>query len=171
MADENNEVQAAETPARAPVDFNTAKMIIAGVVLIVVMAATSFGVAMFAIKSVPKGDVAKGDGASKAKSESIGTTFDAGEFITNLASEGGRSFIKVKIVLAFLDPKVQEELTNKTPEVQHTINSTLRQQTPEALSEPKGMEKLAGTLKKNINALLVKGNVTNVYFTSFVVQQ
>ncbi len=169
MADESTEVQVVETPA--PKNTQTIKLIIAGIAVIILMAGISFAVAMFAAKSFSRVEPAKSDGSGKAKSETIGTTYDAGEFITNLASEGGKAFIKVKIVFAFQDPKVQDEITNKLPEIQHTINTVLRQQSPQTLAEPKAMEKLAELLKKNINTLLVKGNVTSVYFTSFVVQE
>lgn len=168
MADEITEVQTAEKPS-AP-NTGMIKLIIAGIAVIILAAGISFAVAMFAAKSVSHDEPAKGDGYGKVKSESLGTTYDAGEFITNLASESGNRFIKVKIVFAFQDAKMQEEIANKAPEIQHTINSTLRQQTPESLAEPKAMEKLADLLKKNINALLVKGNINSVYFTSFVVQ-
>lgn len=125
---------------------------------------------MFAAKSFSHTEVQKGDGYGKVKSESLGTTYDAGEYITNLASEDGNRFVKLKVVFAFQDTNVQTELTNKLPELQHTINSTLRQQSPASLSKPNAMEKLATLIKKNVNALLINGNVTDVYFTEFVVQ-
>lgn len=165
MAEENTEVQEVEKSPNA----GLIKLIIVGVVVVILAAGISFAVAMFAAKTFSHDDSGKA-GTVTAKSDSLGTTFDAGEFITNLANEGGSRFIKVKVVLAFPDPKMQDELTNKLPEIQHTVNSTLRQQTVESLSAPKAMEKLADLLKKNINNLLVKGNVTSVYFTSFVVQ-
>lgn len=166
MADENTEVQVAEKPSNA----GTVKLIIAGVVVIILAAGMSFAVAMYAAKTFSSVEAPKGDGYGKVKSETIGTTFDAGEFITNLSNEGGNRFLRVRIVLAFPDIKVQEELSNKLPQIQHTINSTLRQQSAESLGEPKAMEKLAELLKKNVNALLIKGNITNVYFTTFQVQ-
>lgn len=167
MADENTEVQAAGSKTAA--GAGTIKLIIAGIVVIILAAGISFAVAMFAATSVSHGEAPKGDGSGKVKSESLGTTYDVGEFITNLATENTR-FIKVRIVFAFQGTKVKEEIDNKAPEIQHTINSILRQQTSETLSELKAMEKLAELLKKNVNALLVKGNITNVYFTTFVIQ-
>ena len=167
MAEEANEVQAAETPAKSS---GTLKLIIAGVVIIILCAGISFGVAMFAFKSIVKEEPAKGDGYGKVKSETLGTTFDAGEYITNLANEGGGRFIEVKIVLAFPEPKMAEEITNKLPEIQHNINIVLRAQKAEDLAKPKAMEKLADALKNSINSLLLKGNISSVYFTSFVVQ-
>jgi len=167
MAEEANELQAVETK---PKSFGTLKLVIAGVVILVLAVGISFGVAMFAFKSIAKEEPAKGDGYGQVKSESLGFTFDAGEYITNLANEGTSRFIKVKIVLAFPSAEMAEEIENKTPEIQHTINIALRAQKAEDLAKPKAMEKLADTLKNNINKLLLKGNISSVYFTSFVVQ-
>jgi len=138
--------------------------------MVVLAAGMSFAGSMYAAKTFSKTEPPKGDGFGKVKSETLGTTYDAGEFITNLGDEGGNRYIKVKIILAFQDAKVQEEISNKLPQVQHAINSTLRQQNASSLSEPKAMEHLADLIKKNINVLLIKGNVNSVYFTSFVVQ-
>ena len=169
MADENTEVQEGEAPKSS--SGGTMKLIIAGVAVIILAAGIAFGVAMLVLKSVPVGGTApKGETGGKAKSESLGTTFDAGEFITNLAAEGGNRFVKVNIVFSFQDTKVQEEIDNKLPGIKNAIISILRQQTPDSLAEPKGMDKLADSLKKSVNALLVKGNITNVYFTTFQVQ-
>ncbi len=168
MAGDNPEIQGTNTTASSKA--GTIKLIIMGIVVIILAAGISFAVAMYAAKSFSAGGAPKGEGYGKAKSETLGTTYDIGEFVTNLSAEGGNRFIKVKIVLAFQDSKVQEELINKLPQVQHTINSTLRQQTPESLSEPKAMEKLADLLRKNINSLLIKGNINSVYFTTFQVQ-
>lgn len=166
MADENLELETKQAEPKA----SQLKLMIIAAMLITVSAAVAFGVSMYASQAVaPKVD-AKGDGYGVVKSETLGTTFDAGEYITNLDTESGDRFIKVKIVFAFNDAKVQEEIDNKLPEIQHTINSTLRQQTPQALSEPKAMEKLAELLMKNINARLIKGNINNLYFTTFVIQ-
>lgn len=166
MADENVELQIKQPEPKA----SQLKLMIIGAILIVVSAAVAFGVSMYATQAVSHKAEAKGDGYGIVKSETLGTTYDAGEYITNLNTEAGDRFIKVKIVFAFNDPKVQEEIDNKLPEIQHTINSTLRQQTPQDLSEHKSMEKIAELLKKNINALLIKGNINNLYFTTFVIQ-
>lgn len=166
MADEAAEVQ--EITAKK--QSTNLKLMIMGAVIVVLTAAVSFGVAMYTASSMSHKEEAKGDGFGVVKSDTLGTTFDAGEYITNLNSEAGDRFIKVKVVVAFEDAKVQEEINNKLPEIQHVINSTLRQQTPQSLTEPHSMEKLANLLKKNINALLIKGNLSNLYFTSFVIQ-
>lgn len=145
---------------------DTIKLIIAGIVVIIIAAGISFAVAKMAASSAPPPPTYNAN--AKIKTETIGTTFDAGEYITNLS--GGSSYIKLRVVFAFTNPDVELEINNKLPVVQHTINKVLREQTVENLSEPKGMEKLSETLKKSINELLVKGNVDSVYFTNFVVQ-
>lgn len=166
MAEEIAEAQVATDKSKS----STIKLIIIGIIVIIIVAAVSFVVAMYAAKSVAKLEAPKGDGYGVVKSESLGTTFDAGEYITNLKANTGDRFIKVKVVFSFEDVKVQEEITNKLPQIQHKINSILRQQTPESLAQPNSMENLATNIRKSVNSLLIKGNITDVYFTNFVVQ-
>lgn len=166
MSEENIEVQTTHADLKA----SNIKLMIIGAVLVVITAVVSFAVALYTAQILSPHEAPKGDGYGVVKSDSLGTTFEAGEFITNLNTDSGDRFIKVKIVFAYEDVKVQEEITNKLPQIQHLINSTLRQQSPQSLSEPKAMEKLAELLKKNINSQLIKGNITNLYFTNFVIQ-
>lgn len=165
MAGSNKDVQSqAVIPAKA----GALKLIIAGVIVVVLAAGISFAVAMFASKSF-SGDAAAKE-SSKEEIETIGATVEVGEFVTNLSSETGNRFIKTTIVIALKEEKVPEELARKKPQIQHVINSTLRQQSPEILGEPRGMETLAELLKKNINSLLAEAHVSHIFFTSFVVQ-
>lgn len=159
-----------DVPSQAvnPAKSGALKFIIAGIVVVVLMAGISYAVATFALKSFSKDAVTKEN--DKAESETIGAILDVGEFVTNLSSEVGNRFIKTTVVIALKEEEVPEELDKKKPLIQHVINSTLRQQSPEGLGEPRAMETLAELLKKNINSLLVEAHVNNIFFTSFVVQ-
>ncbi|KNZ70877.1 flagellar basal body-associated protein FliL [Thermincola ferriacetica] len=145
----------------------TIKLIIAGIAIIILAAGISFAVARFAAVSAPQHGSTYNTNA-KIKTDNIGTTFDAGEYLTNLA--GGSRYIKVKIVFSFANKELETEITNKLPAIQNTINKVLREQSADALNEPKSMDKLADRLKKNINELLVTGNIDEIYFTYFVIQ-
>jgi flagellar FliL protein len=167
MADEVVNEEAVKEPK---VSSNTIKMIIAGIVMIILAAGISFGVATFAMKTAAP-PAAKGEGYGTVKTEKLAATYDVGEFITNIKDKNAASrYLKLRIVLELPDKKVEEEIVNKLPQVQHTINSVLRSQSVENLMADNATEKLAEMLKKRINELLIKGNVNNVYFTSFVVQ-
>ncbi len=168
MSEENIEVQT--TTEEQQLKASNIKLMTIGAILVVVTAVVSFAVALYTAKILTPHEPPRGDGYGVVKSETLGTTFDAGEYITNLNTDAGDRFIKVKIVFAYKEAKMQEEITNKLPQIQHTINSTLRQQDPQSLSEPRAMEKLAELLKKNINSHLIKGNITSLYFTNFVIQ-
>ncbi|MFZ5640288.1 MAG: flagellar basal body-associated FliL family protein [Bacillota bacterium] len=167
MADEVVNEEAGKEPKVNP---NTIKMIIAGVVMIILAAGISFGVATFAMKTAAP-PAEKGEGYGKTKTEKLEATLDIGEFITNVKDKNAASrYVKIRIVLDLPSKVVEEEVNNKLPQVQHTINTVLRSQSVENLMADNATEKLAETLKKRINELLLKGNVNNVYFTSFVVQ-
>lgn len=163
-------VNEAEVQEKAKVNPNTIKLIIAGVVMIILAAGISFGVATFAMKSAaPPAD--KGEGYGKVKTEKIEATLELGEFITNIKdNSGGSRFVKIQIVLDLPNKDVEEEVNNKLPQVKHTINSVLRAQTVENLMADNAMDKLSELLKKKINELLLKGNINGVYLTNFVVQ-
>ncbi len=169
MADELvNEAESQETKSK--VNPNTIKLIIAGVVMIILAAGISFAVATFAMKSTaPQAE--KGDGYGKVKTEKLEVTYDVGEFITNIKDKNAASrFLKIRIVLDLPGKEVEEEIINKLPQVQHTINTELRAQSVENLMADNATTKLSVDLTKRINELLIKGNVNSVYFTSFVVQ-
>ena len=169
MADEAvNDAEIKE--AKAGVNPNTIKLIIAGVVLIILAAGISFGVATFAMKNVAQPQE-KGDGYGKVKTEKLEATFDAGEFITNIKDKSSSNrFLKLRIVLELPDKNVEEEIKNKIPQVQSVIITELRSQSVEQLMADNATVKLSEELKKRINELLLKGNINNVYFTSFLVQ-
>jgi len=169
MADEViNETEKKEK--KAGMNPNTIKLIIAGVVAIILTAGISFAVATFAMKSVAP-PPEKGEGYGKVKTEKLEATYDVGEFITNVKDKTSASrYLKIRIVLDLPNKDVEAEIINKLPQVQHAINSALRAQSVENLMADNATEKLSELLKKRINELLLKGNVNNVYFTSFVVQ-
>lgn len=172
MADEVvNEAEGKATKAK--VNPNTVKLIIAGVVLIILMGGVSFGVAYLAMsKMAPKATDVKGGGYEKGiKTEKLEATLDIGEFITNIKDKNAATrYLKIRIVLDLPGKEVEDEVNNKLPQVQHTINSVLRAQSVENLMADNATEKLSELLKNRINELLLKGNINNVYFTSFVVQ-
>jgi flagellar FliL protein len=112
-----------------------------------------------------------GSWAEKEVTE-MGPTFDAGEFLLNLTSINRTQprFIRTEIVLEASDKKVVADLETRTPQVRDTIISLIRARTYEQLSEPAGMELLRLEIMKNMNTLLSKGEVTNVYFVDLIIQ-
>jgi len=101
-------------------------------------------------------------------SKELGTTTPIGQFLVNLAD--GRRFIKVNIVLEVSNDKVVAELTERQPQIRDAIITILRGKDYNQINSNEGVRKLRTEIMNKINQNLIKGKVTNVFFTDFVVQ-
>lgn len=101
----------------------------------------------------------------------IGPTYSAGEFIVNLNTPSNQiRFIRSEIVLELNDKGALAELEKRHPQVRDRIISLLRTRTMESLNKPDGIEVLRFEIIQNINDLLAKGRVLDVYFIDLVIQ-
>jgi len=100
--------------------------------------------------------------------EQVGPYHSLGDFVVNL-STGNRQFLRVSIVVELDTEEVTIEIEEKTPRIQDTINSTLRAQELEHIEEP-GTPVLKNELKGELNQILNKGQITEIWFTEILVQ-
>ncbi len=108
------------------------------------------------------------DSAAQAQKEELGPTTKLGDFVVNLAE--GESFVKVNIVFEVSNEKVMEEINQRSPQMRDTIISILRKQNQEGVNSVEGTRKLRTDIMERVNDNLMKGKVTNVFFTEFVLQ-
>jgi flagellar FliL protein len=108
----------------------------------------------------------------KKESESleIGPIYPLDPFTVNLKSVNGSRYLKCTINLEIDSPDTQPELDKIKPAIRDVIIRILSSKTVPEISTSKGKEKLKEELKKNINAILPKGEIKHVYFTAFVIQ-
>lgn len=92
------------------------------------------------------------------------------DIIVNLAEERGRRFLKVNAVIEVDKAKTAEELEIRLPQVRDLIIVILRQKTVEKISEKEGINQVRSEIITGINTCLSAGEVTNLYFTNFVIQ-
>jgi len=104
------------------------------------------------------------------KKEEILPTIDLDPFIVNLADRETRRYLKVKMSLEVSNDKVEEEVKKRMPEIRDTITMLLSSKTYADLSTVDGKMALKAAIMNRLNAILVSGKVTNVYFTEFVIQ-
>jgi flagellar FliL protein len=129
----------------------------------------AFGVAKMVLSTTAQqGGAIENKEASKAAK--LGTNYEAGEYLTNINSEGGLRFVKVKIIMELSNEKVKGELENKRPKVDDTIISILRNKSFEEFRQVDATDKLKTELKEKINTFLAEGRVENVFFTYFITQ-
>lgn len=144
-------------------------VVIIGVLVVVMATGIAFGVAKLVLSTT-----AQPNGAAERKEASnvamLGSNYEAGEFLTNINSEAGLRFAKVKLVFELSNEKVKEELENKRPKVDDTIISVLRNKSFEELRQVDATDKLKKELKEKVNTFLAEGRVENVFFTYFITQ-
>lgn len=120
----------------------------------------------------------RGDGAQSPNSaeatttrKELGPTFEVGEFTLNLlSSPNQRRYIRTEIVLEASSKKVISELEKRTPQVRDAIITIVRSRTAEELSTQAGMESLRLDILQAMNALVSKGEVTDVFFINLIIQ-
>ena len=100
----------------------------------------------------------------------IGPIYPLDPFTVNLKSTNDTRYLKCTINLEIDSPDTQPELDKIKPAVRDVIIRILSSKTVPEISTAKGKEKLKEELKKNINAILAKGEIRHVYFTAFVIQ-
>jgi flagellar FliL protein len=94
-------------------------------------------------------------------------TFEVGDFTVNLADEGGKNYLKISVFLGYDDKKLNEELTDKKPMIRDAVIEILRTKKVEDINS-KNMESIKMEMIKNINPLLQKGTLNNIYFSDIL---
>lgn len=90
--------------------------------------------------------------------------------IVNLAESNAERYLKVDVVLELGSPKLVKEVESRLPQIQDLLISITSTKTLEDVSTTSGRNMLRQEIVDKINSLLATGQVTNVYFTEFVVQ-
>ena len=93
----------------------------------------------------------------------------------NLQSDDGvQHYLRVGLSLKLTDPKAQEQLTARMPEIRSRVLLALSNKRPDDLATPDGKRALANELRDLIGQPTQPGNerakVDDVLFTEFVVQ-
>ncbi len=111
------------------------------------------------------------DREATAARKELGPTFGLGEFTLNLlSSPSQRRYIRTEIVLEGSNKKVIGELEKRVPQIRDEVITIIRSRTAEDLSSLAGMESLRLDILKAMNALVSKGEVTDVFFIDLIIQ-
>ena len=93
-------------------------------------------------------------------------TYDAGEFLTNLADRG---YVKLSMVYLLNDKQAEKEVESKDSEIRDKVFTILRSKTHDSVKDSNGMEELRKEIKEALNQLLNGGRIVDVYFTDIIV--
>jgi flagellar basal body-associated protein FliL len=94
------------------------------------------------------------------------------EFLVNLSDEGGKKYLKIKMVLGYNTKekkKFPAELEEKKAILRDTINSALMAKKSTDFTS-KGREDLKKEIMNRVNINLEYGKINNVFFTDIIVQ-
>jgi flagellar FliL protein len=115
-----------------------------------------------------KEDEAKGD--KKAESEDVvGKLVPMETFLVNLAGSRGNKLVKINMELEVDNPKVEDEIDRRKPQIRDIIIILLSSKTYDQVTTRQGKEALRDEVRDTVNTFLVKGKIKKVYFTDFIV--
>ncbi len=107
------------------------------------------------------------------ETELVRSTMNLDSFLVNLADQDATRFIKVTLRLGINENKLGDELKDNPvvlAATRDTIIACLSTKTAEELLSPEGKEKLKKEVRDQVNKVLPKGKVIEVYIMDFVVQ-
>ncbi|HMO18400.1 MAG TPA: flagellar basal body-associated FliL family protein [Oligoflexia bacterium] len=106
---------------------------------------------------------AKGKGANLPPA-----VFPLETFIVNLQVKG--SFLRTTIQLEFAEPELPASLENDVPKIKDAIIRILSSKSSSEVLMTDGKDKLRGEIRDSVNEVLGSEEVTQVYFTEFIIQ-
>ena len=109
-------------------------------------------------------------GVEVSVANSVGPIFSLETFIVNLADQGGNRYLRVTMDLELANPEMEDEITQRLPQVRDSILMILPTKRFEDISTMQGKTTLRDEVLETLNGYLVQGKITNIYFKEFVVQ-
>lgn len=128
-------------------------------------------------KAKPKlQDVVQGEKEDEAKAAAqpdkddiVGKLVPMETFLVNLAGTRGNKLVKINMELEVDNPKVEDEIDHRKPQIRDIIIILLSSKTYDQVTTRQGKEALRDEVKDTVNSFLVKGKIKKVYFTDFIV--
>jgi flagellar FliL protein len=115
-----------------------------------------------------KEDTAKTD-TPKEDEDVVGKLVPMETFLVNLAGTRGNKLVKINMELEVNNPKVEDEIDHRKPQIRDIIIILLSSKTYDQVTTRQGKEALRDEVKDTVNSFLVKGKIKKVYFTDFIV--
>jgi len=100
----------------------------------------------------------------------IGQMYQLDTFTVNLADKGGNRFLRVTMGLEMKDEKLSEELDKRLPQIKDAVLMIMPSKKTHEIDTVKGKLALRNELIEKINSILTTGQITNIYFTEFIIQ-
>ncbi len=108
--------------------------------------------------------------ADEEEEKGIGVIYSLNPFLVNLADRGGKRYLKITIDLELSDDKMKQEIVKRLPQVRNLLLMILPSKTFTDVSTVDGKTSLRDEILTELNGILTTGEVSNLYFTEFVIQ-
>lgn len=135
------------------------------IVIILVVAGGGVGTYLYLKKHHGKGGASSPPKLSASQAAAL--QFTLPEMTTNLKSSG---LIQFTMTLQSNNKSTKVEVTKMQNQIEDKVNQVMRQFSATDLRSVSGFNTLKKTLSTDVNNMLQKGKVTNVYFSQVVVQ-
>ncbi|MGD0209565.1 MAG: flagellar basal body-associated FliL family protein [Desulfomonilia bacterium] len=122
-----------------------------------------------AVKEV-KHEQTKEKGSGEGEGGASGLMKQLDPFIVNLADAQGQRYLKAVMQVEVDNPSVEGEIQGKLPQIRDEILMILSNKTFDDVSTTSGKHMVKREIASAVNKYLTTGQVTQVYFTEFVVQ-
>jgi flagellar FliL protein len=158
----------AEEEANQNNGFNLS--IIFAIVLSVLLATglSYFMMMRFGGLSPAGGEKSQEEEETKKEVKKLGPTHNLEQFLVNLSESN--SYVKINIAVEVNNQEVISEIQTRSPQIRDVVISILRAKKMETIQNNPQAKDLREEIRTAINQYLANGNVTNVFFTEFVVQ-
>jgi flagellar FliL protein len=114
--------------------------------------------------------------AAKEQEVTMGPIYKLDTLIVNLADQGGKRYLRITMDMELkpaenIDAKeVVDEVEKRLPQIRDTILMILPTKQYADIATTAGKIALRDEIMAKLNVLLKKGQISNIYFTEFVVQ-
>ena len=111
------------------------------------------------------------EGAEEGEeADTIGPMYSLDSFVVNLAEGGGNRYLRVTMELELDNEVLKTELEQRLPQVRNAMLMILPTKKTDDINTVDGKLALRDQLIDEINGFLTTGEITNIYFTEFVIQ-
>lgn len=102
--------------------------------------------------------------------DTIGPMYSLDSFVVNLAEAGSNRYLRVTMELELDNEILKTELEQRLPQVRNAMLMILPTKNTADINTVDGKLSMRDQLIDEINTFLTTGEVTNIYFTEFVIQ-
>ena len=107
---------------------------------------------------------------SKGKAEEQRIYFPLESFVVNLADDDEQMYLRMSMVIELTNEEARQEVTSKLSLIRDCVLKIVPQKKSNDLIPAGGRLALSEEIMENLNLLLKKGSVSNIFYTEYMMQ-